>query len=251
MTIQHDPQAGQSGAAMSALLGTGQQPAPPAANPLTGSNATASNADPAVTGKAPGNSQSNLFITLLVSQIQNQDPLSPSDPSQFVNQLAQLSQVEAAQQMAEQGKTNGATLTSLQGLIMGQQIGHTVMVNTHDVDISKAPLTGKIQLKSAAKELTLTLTSDTGQSQQVKLGEKPSGSNDFSIDPAKLGLAPGRYHIQALTDAQESPDIELAGTLQSIRLAPQGGAPFLTVTGLGEVSANQVSRLGNTAANAV
>ncbi|RZI59199.1 MAG: hypothetical protein EOP37_12495, partial [Rubrivivax sp.] len=42
---------------------------------------------------------SSLFTTLLVAQIKNQDPLSPQDPSQFVSQLTQLSQVESMQKL--------------------------------------------------------------------------------------------------------------------------------------------------------
>jgi flagellar basal-body rod modification protein FlgD len=34
------------------------------------------------------------FLKLLVAQIQNQDPLSPTDSMQFVAQLAQFSQLE-------------------------------------------------------------------------------------------------------------------------------------------------------------
>jgi len=34
------------------------------------------------------------FLTLLVSQLQNQDPLNPTDSNQFVTQLTQYSQLE-------------------------------------------------------------------------------------------------------------------------------------------------------------
>ena len=36
----------------------------------------------------------NMFLKLLVAQLQNQNPLSPSDPMQFVSQLAQFSSLE-------------------------------------------------------------------------------------------------------------------------------------------------------------
>ena len=42
-------------------------------------------------GTAPSE---QMFLQLLVAQIQNQDPTSPQDPSQFVAQLAQFSQLE-------------------------------------------------------------------------------------------------------------------------------------------------------------
>ena len=35
-----------------------------------------------------------MFLQLLVAQMKNQDPTAPQDPTQFVTQLAQFSQVE-------------------------------------------------------------------------------------------------------------------------------------------------------------
>ncbi len=36
----------------------------------------------------------NMFLQLLVAQLQNQDPMSPSDGTQFIAQLAQYQQLE-------------------------------------------------------------------------------------------------------------------------------------------------------------
>jgi len=36
----------------------------------------------------------NMFLQLLVAQLQNQDPLNPTDSTQFVTQLAQFQQLE-------------------------------------------------------------------------------------------------------------------------------------------------------------
>ena len=36
----------------------------------------------------------NMFLQLLVAQLRNQDPLNPSDGTQFVSQLAQFQQME-------------------------------------------------------------------------------------------------------------------------------------------------------------
>ncbi|MDA1312186.1 MAG: hypothetical protein O2968_02525 [Acidobacteria bacterium] len=41
------------------------------------------------------------FLKLLVTQIQNQDPLSPQDPTEFVSQLAQFSSLEQLLQMSK------------------------------------------------------------------------------------------------------------------------------------------------------
>ncbi len=66
------------------------------ASALTGTQTTANSA----TSLASGNSTSaatpteGMFLSLLVAQIQNQDPLNPTDSSQFVSQLAQISELE-------------------------------------------------------------------------------------------------------------------------------------------------------------
>jgi flagellar basal-body rod modification protein FlgD len=36
----------------------------------------------------------NMFMQLLVAQLRNQDPMSPSDGTQFIGQLAQFQQLE-------------------------------------------------------------------------------------------------------------------------------------------------------------
>ncbi len=64
-----------------------------AVSPLSGSsNATnSSNSASSLTSAAPSES---MFLNLLDSQIQNQDPLNPTDSTQFVSQLAQFSELE-------------------------------------------------------------------------------------------------------------------------------------------------------------
>jgi flagellar basal-body rod modification protein FlgD len=59
---------------------------PPASDP-TNSTGTATNATDPLANEST-------FLTLLVSQLQNQDPLDPVDSNQFVSQLTAYSQLE-------------------------------------------------------------------------------------------------------------------------------------------------------------
>ncbi|HTZ82419.1 MAG TPA: flagellar hook capping FlgD N-terminal domain-containing protein [Candidatus Acidoferrales bacterium] len=57
------------------------------------------------TGLPSSQGLNNMFLQLLVAQLQNQDPLDPMDPTQFVGQLAQfseLSEVTQIEQLLEQ-----------------------------------------------------------------------------------------------------------------------------------------------------
>lgn len=55
----------------------------------------------------------DMFLQLLVAQIQNQDPLNPSDGVQFLTQLAQFQQLEQSMNM---GQDVSAIRTDLQNL---------------------------------------------------------------------------------------------------------------------------------------
>ena len=64
-------------------------------NPLSNSstNNSTSSSSSANTSTTSGATE-QVFLQLLVSQLQNQDPLNPTDSTQFVTQLAQFSQLE-------------------------------------------------------------------------------------------------------------------------------------------------------------
>jgi flagellar basal-body rod modification protein FlgD len=68
------------------------------------SGSTAVPTSPAGTGEVT----KNMFLQLLVAQIKNQDPLSPTDGVQFLTQLAQFQQLEQSMNM-------GQDLTAIRG----------------------------------------------------------------------------------------------------------------------------------------
>jgi len=89
-------------------------------NTLSGTPATTT------VGPQANDPQMNEFLQLLTAQLQNQDPTSPTDPTQFVSQLAQFSTVEQLVQSNTKLDTISQTLS---GLALGQYSGlinHTV-----------------------------------------------------------------------------------------------------------------------------
>jgi flagellar basal-body rod modification protein FlgD len=65
---------------------------------ISQSDPTATNSSSSSKTAATDTSQvtKNMFLQLLVAQIKNQDPMSPSDGVQFLTQLAQFQQLEQA-----------------------------------------------------------------------------------------------------------------------------------------------------------
>ena len=66
--------------------------------PSTSSTAAAG-ASTAVSATSASTDQ-NMFLQLLVAQLQNQDPTQPMDSTTFVTQLAQFQQLESTNNMA-------------------------------------------------------------------------------------------------------------------------------------------------------
>ncbi|MBY0502870.1 MAG: hypothetical protein K2X03_03105 [Bryobacteraceae bacterium] len=62
-------------------------------NPLTAAATPANNQDPAP-AKADPLANKEVFLSLLVAQIKNQDPMNPTDSVQFLTQLSQFTQTE-------------------------------------------------------------------------------------------------------------------------------------------------------------
>jgi flagellar basal-body rod modification protein FlgD len=90
----------------------------------TGNTVSSQNSGSSSTAAATDSSMvsENTFLKLLVAQLQNQDPESPQDPSQFVGELAQFSELEQSLQMRQDldsissiVQTNAAALSSSGG----------------------------------------------------------------------------------------------------------------------------------------
>ena len=84
---------------------------------VTGTNKTTSSSGSSAgttTGNDLRNVDLNQFLSLLVTEMQNQDPLNPMDNSQLLTQISQIREIGSTNQLTE-------TLTSLatgQGLTM-------------------------------------------------------------------------------------------------------------------------------------
>jgi len=206
-------------------------------NTQFGSTANAGSTDKVSTQAATG-ANKDMFTKLLVAQIQNQDPLSPQDPTAYVNQLSQLSQTEALQNLAQTTTASASMLQSLQTLAMGGQVGSDVTVATSTLKLDGGKVSGSVQLNGLSAGTSLILTGTDGKQHTIDLGPG-SGAQSFTIDPDALGLAPGSYSIQAKPSDGSSPTVEVAARLNSVRV--NGTSVVLQVAGVGEVDPSSVT----------
>lgn len=131
------------------------------------------------------NTNFNDFLSLLTTQLQNQDPLSPMDSTQFTNQLVQFSSVE------QQIKSND-TLTKLlsaQTLNMTALgvsfIGKNVQVTGDNFSIDGSGTTQHLAytLPSSAATGTISITDGDGNVVYTKsMSDLGAGTHDFTWD---------------------------------------------------------------------
>src|SRR6201996_76797 len=121
-------------------------------------NGTSSNVPAAGLSNTPANMQINQtdFLQLITEQMKDQNPLSPSDPTQFVSQLEGMSQVSAMQSMQgsmqAQSIMNGTTL-----------IGRNVLApGTQAVLASGGSIGGAVNAPAGTTQLTVNVTDSTG-----------------------------------------------------------------------------------------
>lgn len=190
--------------------------------------------------KSQNNATQDMFTKLLVAQIKNQDPLSPTDPSQFVNQLTQQAQTEAMQNLSALTSANASVLQSMQVLALGAQVGSDVMVNSPTVQLDTSKVSGSIALAASSSKTTVTLKGDDNKDYTIELGAKAAGTVPFTIDPVALGLPAGTYSMTVTTSTAEKPTVDIAGKLNSVRLS-SSGSMILSVSHLGEVSPGAIT----------
>ena len=186
----------------------------------------------------------NNFLTLMVAQIQNQDPTKPVDSTEFLNQFAAMSQVKSLENMASLSKSNLVLLDNLQTLTAAGLVGQEVKVATEQLELGTDKVKGEINLEHAAGKLALVVTDSNGVKKEIDLGSQAPGRVPFELDPNALGLAPGSYKVEVKSDSGEYPKVEVAGRVTQVRVSAEG--PVLEVIGVGSVPFYNITEFGQT-----
>src|SRR3546814_15982085 len=83
----------------------------------------------------------NTFLTLLTTQLKNQDPTSPMDSNEFTQQLVQFSQVEQQIDMNKNLETMISLLQSQQSSSNLKYVGKVVDVDSADATLPQGNTT--------------------------------------------------------------------------------------------------------------
>ena len=188
------------------------------------------------------------FLKLLVTQIQNQDPLNPMDNAQVTSQLAQLSTVSGIDKLNASVNAMSANFLSAQNLQAANMIGHGVIApgNTIALKDGKALFGLELPQNSDAAEVIIKDASGLAI-RKLSLGVLPSGVNTMTWDgktDSGASAANGAYSFSVnATSGEKKLDVSSLsfGIVSSITSSPQGAK--LSVADVGDIAISDVRQI--------
>jgi len=184
------------------------------------------------------------FLKLLITQIQNQDPLSPMDNAQVTSQIAQINTVSGIQQLNTTVKGLSGQFTQLQALQSANLVGRDVVVPGNVLDIASGVGQGGFELSGPADAVKVEVLSPSGQVvDSMALGALGSGSHSFNW-PAGSATNDGglRFRVTASNGAVNSTPttlmrdrvnaINTSGNTLNLELQNAGSVPYSSVRAL-------------------
>ena len=125
------------------------------------------------------------FMTLLIAQLQNQDPMKPMENAEMTSQLAQINTVNGIDSLNDTLKNINTQIEAGQNLQATALIGKGVMVPGDRVLVGEESVTTPfgIELDSPASDVRVSIVDGAGQLiRRSELGAMQAGSETFVWD---------------------------------------------------------------------
>ena len=178
------------------------------------------------------------FLKLLVAQLQNQDPLSPDDPTAFTAQLAQFSSLEQLTTLNASMDKLVSSNTSSQSLSTLSTIGKDVAYAGSSFNFSGDSMQLGYKLDGAASAVTLDLQLNGATVATLEGKDLGAGNHYITWDGlTKDGVkaASGNYKIVLQAKAADGTSVAASPLIRSevtgVDLSGQSGGTVITKAG--------------------
>jgi len=172
-------------------------------------------ASAAVKPKADESMGKDAFLKLLVTQLQNQDPLNPTDNTEFVAQLAQFSSLEGITNLDKTMSGMSENIAAMENYSTAGLIGRDVKVDGSSFELSaSAPAAIGYRLDSAAANVRVTISDQYGRPVRTLMpGPGSKGEQVLSwngLDESGAAALPGVYSftVRAVDEKNKTVDAE-------------------------------------------
>lgn len=199
------------------------------------------------------------FLELMITQMNNQDPLSPQDNTEFVAQLAQFSSVEGLERLNKNFQNFSSTFMSNQALQASSLVGRSVTVNGDSARLMPGEIiSGSVDVPATTADMSISVYNSSGALvAKIPVGEAPKGETVFRWDGENIEVngqlldwsasepAPAgeyRFEVMATQDGKvEQLDTALSANVNSVTLGPDGSVT-LNLAGVGPVNIADVKQ---------
>ncbi|MFY0682387.1 MAG: flagellar biosynthesis protein FlgD [Thalassovita sp.] len=202
------------------------------------------NATPVNSGQSEMGSQD--FLTLLTTQLQNQDPLSPMENAEFLSQLAQMSTVRGIDDM-------NSSLTGIASQLSGTRIseassllGQRALVPGSTVQASNGRVDGRVGLDEDMDDVTVSFSNaETGEILHTRsYGAQAAGPMDFSwedapTDGTEIRVSASVRGVNGTHDASTAVYAQIEG----VEFDPSSNDMTLQVRGYGFYMGSEITAL--------
>ncbi len=193
------------------------------------------------------------FMTLLVTQLKNQDPLNPLDNAQVTSQLAQLQTVTGVNKLNETLESLKSSYQSTEAMSATNLIGHGVLVEGNTLNLSGGKSVFGVELATAADNVQVIVTDPrTGKDvATIDLGSAEAGAMPLAWDGSSDAvdaalLADGRYsfRVAATLAGQPLTDVKALtlDTVASVSTNSKDGVK-LNLAGAGAVTLADIKQV--------
>lgn len=185
------------------------------------------------------------FLTLLVAQLQNQDPLNPDDPTEFTAQLAQFSQLEQMFNLNESVDSMAASLQGSDKMAALETIGKDVVYETANFKYDGSSVEVGYKLDGYASNVKLHLQHNGTTIKTLSGSELTEGNHFITWDgkTASGQQAPiGDYKIVMEAQAGEGGSVAASPLIKSevTGVDLQGSIGGTLITQAGEIGFSSI-----------
>lgn len=155
---------------------------------MTTVSSTGSNSSTLTNGAQNVSTIETQFLTLLCTELENQNPLNPVDSSQFTSQLIQYAGLEQQLNSNTYLKEIAASISSVSASSLSTGVGYigkTVTAETNKLSVDSSGSMGAewvYDLDSTAASTTLSVTNSSGKTIYTESGDTASGDHTFAWD---------------------------------------------------------------------
>lgn len=154
-------------------------------NTVNGTSNTKSTTTTSSNNSTSMSDASDRFLKLLVTQMQNQDPLNPTDNAQITSQMAQINTVTGIDKLNTTMTSMSSNITQMQMMQGASLVGHQVLLSGNQLAVgTDGKAVAGYQLDAAAATVSIDISDSAGNViDTVTQKGVPAGQQGFTWTP--------------------------------------------------------------------